>query len=340
MVEYLMDFARHRNIPCYEDDAGKRSGSEAGNVIMTLNGGGSTLFMSHMDTARSTENLKPILREDRITSDGYTVLGVDNRLGTTALLAALDQLLSLPGPHPGFTLVFTICEETTLAGSTFLQVPENITQAYAFDSSYRPGKYIRKAPGAMYFDVEVLGKAAHSGIAPEDGINALHLAAKAISSLPLGRVDDDSTMNIGPFSCTAATNVVPPKVSFKGEFRSTSVQRVEELNTFLSEHFKESFRGTGAKYRYEAGWDFHPYSFEEEAPILKRLEKAIEAVGLIPQGITSYGGSDVNVMNGKGIPAVNLGIGAQNPHSNDEFVLYEDLMNTSKLALELFQNET
>jgi len=339
MVKYLLDFAHSRGISAYEDEAGKMNGSEAGNVIMKYGDGGTTLFLSHMDTARSTSNLKPVFLDDRITSDGSTVLGVDNRVGITALLTALDMLISSNTSGPGFTIAFTICEESSLAGSNFLQLPETIKQGYAFDSSYRPGTYIHQAPGAKYFDVEIIGKASHPGIAPEAGINALQLAARAIADLPLGRVDENSTMNIGPFSSLAATNVVPPRVNFKGEFRSTTIKQVEDLDHFIRNHFAKSLKNTGATFSYHSAWDFHPYTINEHAPIRHRLENAIKTIGLTPVALPSSGGSDVNVLNGKGIPSINLGVGAQNPHSNEEFVMYEDLINTTKIALELMQNE-
>ncbi|NQV51365.1 MAG: M20/M25/M40 family metallo-hydrolase [Candidatus Marinimicrobia bacterium] len=338
VADYLLDFARTRGLSHREDDAGRENSSSAGNVLITYGDGGKTLFMSHMDTARSTKRLKPVLHEDRITSDGQTVLGVDNRVGITALLSALDVIVSQGLQCPGFTLVFTICEESSLAGSNFLSVPDSITQAYAFDSSYRPGTYICQAPGAKTFDVEVIGKASHSGIAPEAGINALQIAARAIAELPLGRVDQESTMNIGPFSSTAATNVIPPRVKFTGEMRSSTIAKVEALDLFLQKHLSKMLDGTGATFIYDSAWDFHPYTIETDAPLRLRLENAITAIGLKPVGLHSFGGSDVNVLNGKGVPAINLGVGAQNPHSNDEFILFEDLINATKIALELMRN--
>ena len=338
VADYLIDFAKTRGLSCREDDAGNSNGSEAGNIILTYGDGGNTLFMSHMDTARSTASLIPVLHEDRITSDGQTVLGVDNRVGITALLSGLDMILERGTQNPGFTIAFTICEESNLAGSNHLSLPDSITQAFAFDSSYRPGTYISQAPGAKNFDVEVIGKASHSGIAPEAGINALQIAARAISELPLGRVDLESTMNIGPFSSTAATNVIPPRVKLTGEIRSSTIDKVERLDKFVQNHFSKMLAGTGATFTYDSAWDFHPYTIETDAPLRLRLEKALTSAGLKPVALHSFGGSDVNVLNGKGIPAINLGVGAQNPHSNEEFVLIEDLINATKIAVELMHN--
>ena len=339
VADYILDYAKARNLSCHEDDAGKVHGGDAGNLILRFGDGGETLFMSHMDTARSTASLIPVLHDDRITSDGQTVLGVDNRLGITAILSGLDMILEQEIQCPGFTIVFTICEESNLAGSNNLSLPDRITQTYAFDSSYRPGTYICQAPGAKNFDVEVIGKASHAGIAPEAGINALQIAARAIAGLPLGRVDKESSMNIGPFSSTAATNVIPPRVKFTGEIRASTIQKIEALDIFVQNHFSKALDGTGATFLYKSAWDFHPYSINKNAPLRLRLEKALMAVGLKPAALPSFGGSDVNVLNGKGIPAINLGIGAQNPHSNDEFVLIEDMINATKIAVELMRNE-
>lgn len=334
-----MAFANRLGLSAHEDDAGTLNGSSCGNLIITYGDGGNTLFLSHMDTARSTTKLKPVLLEDRITSDGQTVLGVDNRAGITCLLSALEMIVQENVKCPGFTLVFTICEESTLAGSRHLIIPPGISMAYAFDSSHRPGVFISKAPGAKNFDIQVNGKAAHSGIAPEDGINALQIAAKAIAGLPLGRIDAESTMNIGPFMSHAATNVVPFVINLTGEIRSSTKARVEELEVSLQNHFKAELAGTGATFTYSSSWDFHPYGFTNEAPIWKRLEQTIATTGLKPNGLPSFGGSDANVLNGKDLPTINLGIGAQNPHSNEEFILYQDLISTTKIALELMKNE-
>ncbi|NQV15355.1 M20/M25/M40 family metallo-hydrolase [bacterium] len=339
MADYLLNFAKSRGIACHEDDAGKQGGTEAGNIIFTIGDGGDTLFLSHMDTARSTASVKPVLREDRITSDGQTVLGVDNRVGISTLLTAVDIISKADLPHLGFTVVFTICEESNLAGSRYLHANTAIKRGYAFDSSYRPGAFIIKAPGAKYFTVEVNGKASHSGIAPEEGVNALQIAARAVGSLPLGRIDDNTTMNIGPFHSDAATNVVPPKVELMGEIRSGSNARVEEIEKLVLRIFSQSTAGTEASFDYSSEWDFQPYEIAEDAPVRKHLISCLKNLDINIQPKASFGGSDANVLNAKGIPTINLGVGAQRPHSNDEFILYDDLMNTTKIALELMQNE-
>jgi len=146
-------------------------------------------------------------------------------------------------------------------------------------------------------------------------------------------------MNIGPFSSSGATNVIPFSVNMTGEIRSATEGRVEELEQMVQRHFDAVLEGTGATYGYRSDWDFHPYSFDNRSGIWQRLEQAIHAAGMTPRGLPSFGGSDANILNGKGIPTINLGTGAQNPHSNDEFILYEDLINTTKIALELMRHE-
>jgi len=339
VADYLLEFARARGLACQEDKAGETSGTQTGNVIITYGDGGSTLFMSHMDTARSTGSVSPVLLDDRITSDGKTVLGVDNRVGITALLSALDLLIAQKLESPGFTIGFTICEESSLAGSRHLTPDPNIQQAYAFDSSHRPGLFIIKAPGAKEFKIEVQGRASHSGIAPEAGINALKLAAKAVSSLPLGRIDSNTTMNIGPFHSHAATNVVPPLVEMIGEIRSGNHEGADEMEDQVNQIFNQTLKGSGASFDFQSEWDFQPYEISKDAPVRKHLIKCITNLGISAQAVDSFGGSDANVLNAKGIPTINLGIGAQNPHSNDEFILYEDLINSTRIALELMLNE-
>ena len=187
----------------------------------------------------------------------------------------------------------------------------------------------------FWFKIKVIGKASHSGIAPEKGINSLQIAAMALSNLPLGRIDEETTMNIGILKGGTAVNVIPELTELEGEIRSFDVNKVETYFNICLDIFKRESKKIGGKIEYDSFWDFKPYTVPEESFVFKEITRVLEKVGLQPTPRISLGGSDANSLNAKGIVSVNLGIGAQNPHSNDEFVFIEDLIKSTEIALEL-----
>jgi tripeptide aminopeptidase len=335
LADFIKNFLSSNNYDVREDESGPLTGSNTGNLICSIGNGGEFLLCSHMDTARPTENLKPVILEDKIVSSGDTVLGVDNRAGISVLLYTLEKIAKEKITVKDFTVAFTTCEETTLGGSKNLQVNGNIQDGYIFDSGYRPGSFIYSACGALGFKITVTGKASHSGIAPEKGINSISTAAKAISRLPLGRIDEETTMNIGVLKGGSAVNVIPEMTEMEGEIRSFNIEKVEKYFSLVKQVFSEESKKTGASVNFIYDWDFVPFTINNSSKVYKTTEEALIKVGLKPDPKISLGGSDANSLNAKGINAINLGIGAQNPHSNDEFIYIEDLEKSAEIALEL-----
>ncbi|MBI9060318.1 MAG: M20/M25/M40 family metallo-hydrolase [Labilibaculum sp.] len=292
-----------------------------------------------MDTARSTRGVKPILKKDRITSDGSTVLGVDNRVGIAILLFLTEKIIKEKTPVESFTLAFTTCEETTLGGSRNLALNNKIKRGFIFDSHQAPGKYINSSFGAAGFTINIFGKAAHSGIEPEKGINALQIAVKALSKIKTGRLADDTTINFGKIEGGTATNVVPDKIFVNGEVRSNTMEKVEKHISIISQKFQEAAKSLCGKIEFKWEWDFKPYRVPSNSKIISEIKNAISNANIEPIESISKGGSDANSFNEKGIQSINLGIGAQNPHSNDEFILLEDLQKSFNIAYELVRKK-
>lgn len=319
----------------YEDKSAVNTNSNTGNIICKINGGGDFLVSCHMDTARSTKDVRPILNTDRITSAGNTVLGVDNRIGVAILLYLAKKIVVEKINTKGFTLVFVTCEETTLGGSEFLEIDSSIKRGFVFDSQYRPGRFINSSYGAVGFKVEILGKSSHSGISPEKGINAFQIMLYALSGEKFGRLKPELTFNIGKVDGGTATNVVMDNLILEGEIRSTDLKEVENKITELEQKFENAASNLGGKIIFEWKWDFTPFMVEKNSTAYKMISEAISKTGLIPEAVISAGGSDANSYNLRGVESVNIGIGAQNPHSNDEFILLEDFKNAFSIALEL-----
>jgi len=321
----------------FRDHSQEKTGSDTGNLICQVGDGGDTLFLAHMDTARPPGALRPRILADRITSDGTTVLGADNRAGIALLVHAVESVLAEGRRGRNFTLAFTVCEETSLAGSLHLEIEPRSRRCFIFDSSLRPGAFITASCGAKSFRAAVKGVAAHSGLAPERGINAIAVAARALCRIRQGRVDGDATVNIGLIQGGSAVNVVPEAAILKGEVRAFDMGLAEPLLEEIRVAFAAEAAGAGAGLDFSAEWDFKPYRVAPDSGIYRDVLAVLQRLGLEPSPVLSLAGSDANSLNGRGIQAINLGIGAQNPHADDEFILLEDLNRACAIAMELMK---
>lgn len=339
VAEYIKKFLKKLNLNPKTDKSYLKTNSNTGNVICKIGNGGDFVLCSHMDTARSTKGVNPILKQDRITSDGKSVLGVDNRVGIAVLLYLTENIVKNKTSFHDFTLAFTTCEETSLGGSRNLDVNGVIKGGFIFDSYQDPGKYVNRSYGAAGFEINIVGKAAHSGIEPEKGINALEIAVAALSKIKVGKLEDETTINFGKIEGGSRTNVVPEKISIMGEVRSDTLEKVEKYITIISEEFNNAAFELKGLIKFEWDWDFKPYKIEKDCKIIQKIENAISNAGLKPEQSISKGGSDANSLNENGIPSINLGIGAKNPHSNNEFILLEDLQKSFKIAYELVRKK-
>lgn len=334
---YIINFLTKLGLSPYEDDTAQISGGNTGNIICRIGDGGEFVILSHMDTARSTKGVKPQIKDDRITSDGTTILGADNRAGITCILYSIEKAITENIPLKDFTIAFTTQEESTLNGSVNLKLNGRIKHGFIFDSQQRPGNYIYESVGAMGFKIHVRGKASHSGLAPEKGIDAIKIASSAICEIELGRIDNDTTANVGIIKGGSAINVVPELAVIEGEVRSIVPSKIEKK----IEEIKTIFNRTAEKYKgkieFDFKWDFKPFQINSKDEVYIQTENVLRKVGLTPTPKISWGGSDANSLNAKGIPSINFGIGAANPHSNDEYILFEDLQKTADIILELIK---
>jgi tripeptide aminopeptidase len=339
MADYIHNFVSRLGLNSYEDNTFTRWDGDAGNILCPVAGGGDFIMTAHMDTPRPTTETKVIVDDEKITSDGTTALGVDNRAGVTILLYTLEKIVKENILTRGFTVAFTTCEETTLDGSMNIPLRKEIDMAFVFDSSMRPGNFVCESCGAIAFKATFIGKASHSGIAPEKGINAIVAAAKAISNIPIGRVDGTTTVNVGMIHGGEAVNVVPAQATIDGEIRSMDLQLVEDLAKKIQNTFEIAASEVGAGLEFTARWDFTPYHIKNDDRVFQEISRAIEKAGLTPNPYVSWGGSDANSFNRRGIKAVNIGIGAQNPHANNEFIYLEDLQKSADIALEVIREQ-
>jgi tripeptide aminopeptidase len=319
-----------------EDKTGPLFNGECGNLICIPRGFDPSrpaiALLAHMDTPRPTVAVKPQVTDARIQSDGTTALGVDNRAGTSVLIATLREHLASGAPG-NFIVVFTVAEELGLFGSKYVDLaPYNVKMCFVFDCSKRPGTFIQAAVGCSLYTATFVGISSHAAVAPEKGVNAIQIAARALAGIPMGRLSPSMTSNVGMIAGGTATNVVSDRCTVTGEVREFDPALIREHLGMLQQTFLRTAREGGGTLEFESSEDFAPFRLSPEDAVFRLTVDVLSGAGLVPHPIDYLGGSDANMLNGKGIPAVNLGIGAQNPHGNDEFILIEDLHLSATIA--------
>ncbi len=314
-------------------------GSKSGNILcipQETDPKKPLIFLAaHMDTVRSTGNLNPVIKDGAITSDGTTILGADNRAGVAALLYTLRIARAKKLPLHNVIVLFTVAEEIGMIGARNIDLADfpSIERIFVFDCSRRPGIFIQHCFGCLKFKVTVLGKPAHAGVNPEKGVNAIAIAAAIINSLEQGRLEDEATFNVGSIHGGEATNVVSSEVVFDGEIRGPSMEIIEKHLDNLKETASSIATRHYGEIQIDTTLAFAPYYIDPASNHYKAAESILRKAGLKPTPIRYTGGSDANAFNAKGIPSINFGIGAQQPHSNEEFILIEDLVKTTELTL-------
>lgn len=340
-ADYLMKEMEKMGLEVHMDDAGEKVGSNAGNVIGRLKGntdGETILFSAHMDTVSPGRGIKPVIKDGVIYSDGTTVLGGDDKAGIAAILEAIETVIEKDIPHGDIEVVFSIYEEGGLYGAKNLDYSKlKAKKAFVFDSGGDPGEIIIQGPAQNKINAKFIGKEAHAGVAPENGISAIQMAAEAISNMKLLRIDEETTANIGIIRGGEATNIVTKEVTIEGEARSLSNEKLKAQTDHMVKCCQEAAEKFGGTVELDVQNSYEAFKVEEDAEIVQKVKEACKNIGLEPFTTSSGGGSDTNILNANGIEAVNLGIGEKKPHTVEEHIHIKDLENAAKLALEIIK---
>ena len=344
VAEYLKKvFAELEVDHSFEDDSALRTGSESGNLIFRFAGNNDStpiFFACHMDTVRPGHGVRVERNGDIFTSVGDTILGSDDKSGIAPLIELIRLIRENRAPHRPIELVFTTCEEIGLQGAKALDYSRlQAEYGYALDST-GIDKVIIGAPAANRIRVDVHGTAAHAGINPEGGVSAFLVAAKAITRIKLGRIDEESTANIGIIKGGVATNIVPAQLMLKGEIRSHSTEKLARY----TDDFKTAFLDTIASWPVNDDPAYRPptvdLKVESEYPAM-RLQESDTVVETIRQAglalgreqtfIVAGGGSDANIFNGYGLPTAIVATGMTDVHTSDESVDLKDMVKLTEL---------
>ncbi|WP_297487750.1 M20/M25/M40 family metallo-hydrolase [uncultured Cetobacterium sp.] len=340
MGDYLIEILKELGLEVEEDNAGIKNGGNCGNIIGILKSQGRKkyLFSAHMDTVVPCEKITPIIENGIIKSDGTSILGGDDKGGIAAIIEMLRVIKEKNLDHPEIVVVFSMAEEIGLLGAKAFEVEKyNIDFGFILDSSGKPGKIITKAPSAARGVLKVIGKPAHAGISPENGINALTVAAHAITKIKLGRVDSETTSNIGVVSGGQATNIVMPTVELQYEARSLSNEKLENLLKETFDIFSNVAEEFGAKFENEVNVEYPGFVLDDNEEVITIVKEACERAGITSETVSSGGGSDTNIYNNKGIPAVNLAVGMTKVHTLEEYIEISDLVKLAKILVEIIK---
>jgi tripeptide aminopeptidase len=321
VAAYLVNRLREMGLNPEVDDSAPRSGSDTGNIVLHVPGNAAAptiLLCAHMDTVGPTEGMVPVLRDGFIHSNGETVLGADDKAGIAVILAALSELLAGGVPHGPIEVVFSVQEEVGLFGVTYLNAELQADFGYILDGDGPVGNIINQAPSKVDLDFVLEGKAAHAGVCPEKGINAIVTAAKAIARLRTGRIDAHTTSNVGIISGGKARNIVPDRAEVAVEVRSIDTGKLEREVQAVLDAFNEEAAASGARLEVRREEPFTTFTIDETHPVVANAFRAARSLGIEPRLWTSGGGMDANVFNSRGLTCVGLGIGGENAHSPRE----------------------
>jgi tripeptide aminopeptidase len=334
------------------DDAHRRlEGFEIGNLIVRMPGnggaGGRRLFMGHLDTVPLCRGAKAARRGNRITSDGTTALGGDNRTACAALVTLVETLLERDLPHPPLTVLFTVGEEIGLQGARQVDLDDLGRPEMGFNiDGGNPADIAIGAIGADRWEAHVRGKSAHAGVAPERGVSAALIASRAIAEVArrgwFGKIKkgrNEGTSNVGVLRGGEATNQVTDYVFVRGESRSHRAAFIDQITSAYRDAFERAAaavtddRGHRGSIEFRVARQYDSFRMPEDSPAVELAMRAAAKLRLEPRTRITNGGLDANYLNAKGVPTVTLGAGQHSAHTVDEYVDIREFVNGCKLLL-------
>ena len=323
----------------YEDKGGLVYGGNTGNLYLTIKGEPnipSTLLLAHMDTVVPCENKKIIVENGIIKSDGTTILGSDDVAGIVEILESLRIIKENNIKCGNIEVVFTFGEEKSLCGAKVLEFERIKSKIGIVLDSVGVGAAI-SGPAQYRMLAVFKGKSAHAGVEPEKGLNSIVVASKAISQMKLGRIDFETTANVGVIKGGTATNIVCDRCEVDFEARSRNEEKLILQLAHMKDVMQNVAQEAGAEVEIVQEFLYPSYHVSEEDELIKIFKDSCVKVGLEPVLETTGGGSDTNIISGKGIKTINLACGMTNVHTLSEFIKIEDLVKKTELVVCLLE---
>lgn len=328
-----------------EDDSHLKTGGNAGNIYAFLPGKRDMdplLFCAHIDTVKPGNGIIPSISDGKIVSDKKTILGADDKSGVAQIIFGIKDLMESGFEYPPIEILFTVCEEVGLLGARYFDKSKLKSKiGYALDSE-EVGEFMIGAPSQNTIMIKVYGKEAHAGVEPEKGINAIRVASEAIASIPLGRIDFETTANIGIIKGGMATNIVPNLVEIKGETRSHNMDKLTQVTndivrTFQKTAARHKLESSEARVEIEVKNEYKSFYLDETHKVVRIAKTASDRLGIQPRFPQGGGGSDANIINAEGVAMIIAGTGMHGYHTVDEYISLEDLEKGSKLVAEIIK---
>ncbi|MDD5644284.1 MAG: M20/M25/M40 family metallo-hydrolase [bacterium] len=342
IASYLKKWARDNGLHCAEDRAGKKLSSNSNNLYISGRKHSfknpQLVLCAHMDTISDTAKIRIRSSAGKICAGGDTVLGADDKAGIAVIMQTVQTLKKRNTlKDTNLMCFFSVCEESGLRGAAHCDMSmfNKKSFVYVLDSELPVGTVITKAPYLDKFSILVKGKSSHAGIDPEKGKSSIKAAAYLINKLPQGKIDRETTFNIGIINGGNKINVVPELTVIRGEIRSHKYAKIRDISDRLSRVCKNTAKLYNEKISFFREPVFKGFDICSGHPIVKTFKKATGNAGIRPGESFSNGGSDANVFNDKRIYSVNIGTGFRYPHSEKEYIRPKDLKNGAKIIIEL-----
>lgn len=348
VAEFVLKELRRYSGEIFIDSAAFAAGGETGNLVIKIPGDPSKkpfLLSAHLDTVAVSGPIKPRVTSKAVYSDGKTILGADCKAGIAIIIETVKSLKENKISHPPLELVFTISEENALLGAKNLDFSLiKSDRGLIFDNEQPFENIILKAPAANGFEIKIYGRASHSGVAPEEGISAIKAAAMAVSAMRLGRLDTETTSNIGFISGGEGINIIPPLVVLKGEIRSKKEKKIEKTQ----QQFRKCLQKAIDKYpgRLKPAFEFisetkfPALEISPSHPLVKLTSLAMSEMGFKPRFSSSGGGTDANIFSGKGIVTPILSTGMRLVHTPREYLDLKDFFNCAELTMRILEKSS
>ncbi len=292
------------------------------------------LFTAHMDTVTPCENKKISVELDgTIHTDGTTILGGDDLTGVVEILEAVRQIQKQKLPHRDIEVIFTACEEYFVEGAQKLDYSRiHSRQAYVLDTDGEIGTAVLAAPTGIRVMATLEGKSSHAALKPEDGVNAVAMAADAISHMRLGRVDQDTTANIGIIRGGSSGNIVPDRCFVEGETRALVHESALRQRDHMAQCFRDAAEKAGGRVSLDISTVYTAWAVDETAPICRRFERAARQAELQPLFQRACGGSDASFLSAHGISCLVLATGMHEIHSVREYTTVQEMETMAQLV--------
>jgi len=340
VVDWTKAYLTGLGLEVTEDNAGEKIGGNGNNLIVWLRGtlpNAPKVFLSaHFDTVEPTEGLVIDETNGIFSAKSDTILGADDKGGMAPAIEAVHALMESGQPHGDVCLLLSVAEEIGLQGAEALELDGlDLDFGYVLDTSPPVGSFVNRTATHDKLEILVHGKPAHAGKDPENGINAIQVAASAIVGMKVGRIGPETTANLGIIEGGTAVNVVCPWVKIRAEARSTSVEELDAQIGHMIGRFEQAAKEWGTTVEIEHARHYESYEIPADSQVVQVALKASKALGLEPALRTTLGGSDANVYNAKGLPCIVMATGMEKIHTHEEHISRADLIATARLTLEV-----